>query len=83
MLSTTWYGIYENQVSWLNQIDVICWDECDSVFDFATQAFIKARKTDFARKTVSNAEVLSVIQSFSTKKEYMPLIILGEWEKII
>ena len=73
----------KNQVSWLNQIDVICWDECDSVFDFATQAFIKARKTDFARKTVSNAEVLSVIQSFSTKKEYMPLIILGEWEKII
>ena len=73
----------KNQVSWLEQIDVICWDECDSVFDFATQAFIKARKTDFARKTVSNAEVLSVIQSFSTKKEYMPLIILGEWERII
>ena len=73
----------KNQVSRLNQIDLICWDECDSVFDFATQAFIKARKTDFARKTVSNAEVLSVIQSFSTKKEYMPLIILGEWEKII
>ena len=73
----------KNQVSWLQQIDVICWDECDSVFDFATQAFIKARKTDFARKTVSNAEVLSVIQSFSTKKEYMPLIILGEWEHII
>lgn len=73
----------KNKTSWLDQIDVICWDECDSVFDFATQAFIKARKTDFARKTVSNAEVLSVIQSFSTKKEYMPLIILGEWERII
>lgn len=28
-------------------------------------------------------EVLSVIQSFSTKKEYMPLVILGAWEKLI
>ena len=28
-------------------------------------------------------EVLSIIQTFSTKKEYMPLIILGEWEKLI
>lgn len=72
-----------NQTQWLEQIDVICWDECDSVFDFATQAFVRARRTDFARKNVSNAEVLSVIQSFSTKKEYMPLIILGEWERII
>ena len=50
-----------NQTQWLEQIDVICWDECDSVFDFATQAFVRARRTDFARKTVSNAEVLSVI----------------------
>ena len=73
----------KNQVSWLQQIDVICWDECDSVFDFATQAFVKARKTDFARKNVSNMEVLSAIQTFSTKKEYMPLIMLGEWEKIL
>lgn len=73
----------KNQVSWLNQIDVICWDECDSIFDFATQAFVKARKTDFARKNVSNMEVLSAIQTFSTKKEYMPLIMLGEWEKIL
>lgn len=73
----------KEKVDWLEQIDVICWDECDSVFDFATQAFVKARKSDFARKSVSNMEVLSVIQSFSTKKEYMPLIILGEWEKLI
>ena len=69
--------------AWLDEIDVICWDECDSIFDFATQAFVKARKTDFARRDVSNAEVLSVIQSFSTKKEYMPLILLGAWEQLI
>lgn len=67
----------------LDALDVICWDECDSIFDFATQAFVKARKSDFARKNVSNAEVLSVIQEFSTKKEYMPLVLLGAWEKII
>ena len=32
---------------------------------------------------MSNAEVLSVIQRYSTKKEYMPLVLLGAWEKII
>jgi len=73
----------KDNLDFLNNIDVICWDECDSVFDFATQAFVKARKTDFARANVSNMEVLSVIQSFSTKKEYMPLVILGEWERLI
>ena len=75
--------VIKNDLSFLDNIDVICWDECDSVFDFATQAFVKARKTDFARRDVSNMEVLSVIQSFSTKKEYMPLVILGAWEKLI
>jgi len=25
-----------NNLSFLENIDVICWDECDSVFDFAT-----------------------------------------------
>lgn len=75
--------IIKDNLSFLDNIDVICWDECDSVFDFATQAFVRARKTDFARRDVSNMEVLSVIQSFSTKKEYMPLIILGAWEKLI
>ena len=73
----------KDNLDFLNNIDVICWDECDSVFDFATQAFVKARKTDFARSNVSNMEVLSVIQSFSTKKDYMPLVILGEWERLI
>ena len=73
----------KEQLDWLNEIDVICWDECDSIFDFATQAFIKARKNDFSRPGTSNAEVLSVIQDFSTKKEYMPLILLGAWEKLI
>lgn len=72
-----------NKLDFLENIDVICWDECDSVFDFATQAFVKARKTDFARKTSSNVEVLAIIQSYSTRKEYMSLIILGEWEKLI
>ena len=78
-------GMYfmRNEVEFLNEIDVICWDECDSIFDFATQAFIKARKTDFARRNVSNAEVLAAIQQFSTKKEYMPLVLLGAWEQII
>lgn len=75
--------VIKDDLSFLDNIDVICWDECDSVFDFATQAFVRARKTDFARRDVSNMEVLSVIQSFSTKKEYMPLIILGAWEKLI
>lgn len=75
--------VLKGDLGFLDNIDVICWDECDSVFDFATQAFVRARKTDFARRNVSNMEVLSVIQSFSTKKEYMPLIILGEWQKLI
>lgn len=75
--------LIKGRVAFLDEIDVICWDECDSIFDFATQAFVKARKTDFARKSVSNAEVLSVIQTFSTKKEYMPLILLGAWERMI
>ena len=75
--------IMKENTSFLDNIDVICWDECDSVFDFATQAFVKARKTDFARHSSSNVEILAVIQQFSTKKEYMPLVILGEWEKLI
>ena len=73
----------KDRLEFLKDIDVICWDECDSIFDFATQAFVKARKTDFARQDVSNAEVLSVIQQFSTKKEYMPLVLLGTWEQLI
>lgn len=72
-----------DELQFLDNIDVICWDECDSVFDFATKAFAKARKTDFAREDVSNMQVLAVIQSFSTKKEYMPLVVLGEWQRLI
>ena len=75
--------ILKDKIDFLDEIDVICWDECDSIFDFATQAFVKARKTDFARKDVSNAEVLAAIQQYSTKKEYMPLVLLGAWEKFI
>lgn len=67
----------------LDNIDVICWDECDSIFDFATAAFVKARKADFAREENSNAEVLSIIQKYSSRKEYMPLVLLGTWENII
>ena len=70
-------------LSFLDNIDVICWDECDSIFNFATNAFTRARKTDFARREVTNAEVLAIIQQYSTKKEYMPLVLLGEWERII
>jgi len=72
-----------DNLDFLEYIDVICWDECDSIFNFATQAFTRARKTDFARAEVSNAEVLSVIQQYSSKKEYMPLVLLGAWERII
>jgi hypothetical protein len=72
-----------NDLYFLNNIDCICWDECDSIFDFAAQAFAKARKTDFAREDTTNEEILAIIQKYSSKKEYMPLILLGEWEKII
>lgn len=72
-----------DDLGFLQNIDVICWDECDSIFDFATAAFAKARKTDFARKDKSNAEILSIIQAYSSKKEYMPLIMLGAWERIV
>lgn len=81
--------LLKGQGQFLENIDVICWDECDSIFDFATQAFIKARKTDYARKvdsynqTISNAEILAVIQKYSSKKEYMPLIMLGAWDSIV
>lgn len=67
----------------LQNLDVICWDECDSIFNFATAAFNQARTTDFAREGYSNSEILSVIQQYSSKKDYMPLILLGFWEKII
>jgi len=72
-----------NDLEFLENIDVICWDECDSIFNFATEAFTRARRTDFARKDASNAEVLSIIQRYSSKKEYMPLVLLGAWERII
>jgi len=71
------------ELQFLDNLDVICWDECDSIFDFATQAFSDARNNDFARDDISNSEVLNAIQQYSTKKEYMPLILLGVWEEII
>lgn len=69
----------------LENIDVICWDECDSIFDFATRAFKIARTRDYNRKDkeISNAEILSVIQNYNSTKEYMPLILLGQWEHIV
>ena len=72
-----------NGLDMLSELDVICWDECDSIFNFASSAFTKARKTDYARAEKSNSEILSAIQEYSTKGEYMPLILLGFWEKII
>ena len=71
----------KEDLDWLEEIDVICWDECDSIFDFATQAFVKARKQDFGRG--SNAELLSIIQSYAIRKDYMPLVLLGKWEEIV
>lgn len=72
-----------NDLLFLNNIDCICWDECDSIFDFAAQAFSRARKTDFAREDSTNEEILAIIQKYSSKKEYMPLVLLGEWERIV
>ena len=76
-------AVIKEQILWLNNIDVICWDECDSIFDFAATAFARARKTDFARKNSTNEEILNLIQQHSTRKEYMSLIFLGFWEKLI
>ena len=73
----------KDKLDFLKEVDVICWDECDSIFDFATEAFVKARKNDFARPGVSNAEVLATIQSYSSRRDYMPLVLLGTWEKIV
>ena len=78
-------GMYalRDELDFLDNIDVICWDECDSIFDFAASAFAYARTHDFSRKSSTNEEILNLIQVHSSKKEYMPLILLGEWEKII
>ena len=75
--------LLKNNKDFLKEIDCICWDECDSIFDFAATAFAKAKKDDFARKEATPEEILAVIQKYSSKKEYMPLILLGEWERII
>lgn len=75
--------IVKDDLRFLDSIEVICWDECDSIFDFAVDAFARARRSDFARKDMTNEEVLSVIQEYSTKKEYLPLVLLGFWEKLI
>ena len=75
--------VIKEQIDWLQNIDVICWDECDSIFDFAATAFARARKTDFGRKGSTNGEILNLIQQHSTKHEYMSLIFLGFWEQLI
>lgn len=75
--------VMRDEVAWLENIDVICWDECDSIFDFAASAFAKARKTDFSRRTSTNGEILNLIQQHSTRREYMPLVLLGFWEHLI
>lgn len=77
--------IISGHAQFLDDIDVICWDECDSIFNFAVQAFKLARLRDYNRKDqdISNAEILSVIQKYNSTKEYMPLVLLGEWERIV
>lgn len=75
--------VMKEDTDFLKSIDVICWDECDSIFDFAASAFARARKYDFARKDSTNGEILNVIQQHSSNKEYMPLVLLGFWEKLI
>ena len=54
--------VIKDEIDFLNSIDVICWDECDSIFDFAATAFARARKTDFSRKDSTNGEILALIQ---------------------
>lgn len=71
------------ELDFLDSIDVICWDECDSIFDFAAAAFARARKVDFSRRNSTNAEILVLIQQHSTNREYMPLILLGLWEQLV
>lgn len=73
--------VLKEKLAWLSEIDVICWDECDSIFDFATEAFVRARKNDYGR--ASNAEILAAIQKYAIKVDYMPLVLLGEWERIV
>ena len=77
--------LIQGSAQFLENIDVICWDECDSIFDFAVAAFRTARQRDYNRKDkkLSNAEILSVIQTYSSTREYMPLILLGKWEEIV
>ncbi len=75
------YKCIKDELDFLKEIDVICWDECDSIFDFAAQAFVRARKQDFGRG--SNAELLSIIQSYAIRQDYMPLVLLGKWEEIV
>lgn len=75
--------VLKEDTAFLDTIDVICWDECDSIFDFAATAFQRARKYDYARAASTNNEILALIQEHSSRKEYMPLILLGYWEKII
>lgn len=70
-------------LDFLDDLDVICWDECDAIFNFASSAFTRARKYDFARKDMTNSEVLAHIQAASTKPAYISLVLLGFWEKII
>lgn len=76
-------AVLRDETNFLDSIDVICWDECDSIFDFAASAFAKARRTDFSRADSTNEEILTLIQQHSTRKEYMPLILLGFWEQLV
>lgn len=73
----------KNAVSFINEIDCICWDECDSIFGFAASAFARARREDFNRPDISAQQILAIIMQFSSKTEYMPLIFLDFWEKLI
>lgn len=73
----------ERYPAFLNQIDVICWDECDSIFDFAASTFAKARKSIFTWSDNSNAEILVAIQKYCGNKEYAPLLLLALWEKLL
>lgn len=72
--------IMKKRMNWLDNIDVIVWDECDDIFSFAAQEFAKARK----RMSRADASVvLHIVQNYSTDADYTSLILLSNWNRFV
>lgn len=67
-------------LEFLDDVDVVCWDECDSIFDFAISEIDEIKK-EFKRVPI--AEALSMVQKASCQKKYSAIIFLGEIRKVI